>query len=147
VSTGIDRAGPPTVADVMVTIPWTHGVDLSVAQAREAFTDSHVHMLLLTDDGLLRGALLREDLVADLDPDLPALRVAALSGRTVHPDTPLERAVELVQQRGSRRLAVVDDDRRLVGLLCLKKSLDGFCSDADVRSRAREHGGLRRLGR
>ena len=27
------------------------------------------------------------------------------------------------------------------------KSLDGFCSDADVRSRAREHGGLRRLGR
>ena len=37
----------------------------------------------------------------------------------------------------SRRLAVVDDDHRLLGLLCLKRSGSGFCSDDDVISRRR----------
>ena len=136
-----------TVADAMVTTPWTHDADLDVAGAREAFTDSHVHMLLLTREGVLRGTLLREDLDRDPAPDAPALDLAVLDGRTAGPGTSLVDAVALMRRQGSRRLAVVDADLRLLGLLCLKKTLDGFCSDADVRSRALEHGGLRRLGR
>jgi CBS domain-containing protein len=135
------------VADAMVTRPWTHGADLDVAAAREAFTDSHVHMLLLTERGVLRGTLVREDLSPRLDPDLPALEVALLAGRTAAPDASLGDAVAFMRRHGSRRLAVVDADLRLLGLLCLKKSLDGFCSDADVRSRAFEHGRLDGLSR
>ncbi len=37
--------------------------------------------------------------------------------------------------RGLRRLAVVDDNGLLMGLLCLKRKLTGFCSDADVAAR------------
>jgi hypothetical protein len=36
---------------------------------------------------------------------------------------------------GRRRLAVTSDDGTLVGLLCLKASGNGFCSDGDVASR------------
>jgi hypothetical protein len=37
---------------------------------------------------------------------------------------------------GRRRAAVVSDDGRLLGLLCLKASRAGFCSAQDVRARA-----------
>ena len=50
-----------------------------------------------------------------------------------------------MREQGTRRLAVVDDDGDLLGLLCLKRTLDGFCSDADVRARALEHGGLHQI--
>jgi hypothetical protein len=36
---------------------------------------------------------------------------------------------------GLRRLAVVDGQGSLLGLLCLKRHLGGFCSDADVAAR------------
>jgi hypothetical protein len=38
---------------------------------------------------------------------------------------------------GRRRAAVTSADGRLLGLLCLKASQAGFCSDQDVRARAR----------
>ena len=37
---------------------------------------------------------------------------------------------------GRRRAAVTGADGRLLGLLCLKVSRTGFCSDQDVRARA-----------
>jgi hypothetical protein len=37
---------------------------------------------------------------------------------------------------GRRRAAVITDDGKLVGLLCLKASRTGFCSEDDVRARA-----------
>lgn len=39
---------------------------------------------------------------------------------------------------GRRRRAVIDDRGLLLGLLCLKHTGLGFCSDADVRARADE---------
>jgi CBS-domain-containing membrane protein len=130
----------------MVTAPWTHGCDLTVAGAREAFADAHVHMLLLTDSGVLQGTLLRDDLAAATEPTLPALDRATLAARTVSPDHPVEEALALMREQGTRRLAVVDAGGHLLGLLCLKRTRDGFCSDADVRARALEHGGLHQIG-
>jgi hypothetical protein len=42
---------------------------------------------------------------------------------------------------GQRRAAVVSPDGRLLGLLCLKASGTGFCSDQDVRARALDRAG------
>jgi predicted transcriptional regulator len=134
------------VEDAMVTAPWTHEVATTVGQALDAFTDSHVHMLLLVHDGVLHGTVVRDDLVGTADPGGPALELATLVDRTVHPGHDLDAAMRLMREQGSRRLAVVDDDRRLVGLLCLKRTLDGFCSDADVDARALERGGVHRIG-
>ncbi|MDP3966681.1 MAG: hypothetical protein Q8Q02_00245 [Nocardioides sp.] len=41
-----------------------------------------------------------------------------------------------MRARQQRRLAVVDDDGLLVGLVCLKARGTGFCSNADVTTRA-----------
>ncbi len=144
--TSQDR-GTRTAADAMVTTPWTHEVDLTVAEAHEVFTDSHVHMLLLTHDGVLRGTLVRDDLAADADPGRPALELATLVDRTVRAGHALDGVIDLMHRRETRRLAVVDDAGVLVGLLCLKRTLDGFCSDADVRARAVERSGVHQIGR
>jgi CBS domain-containing protein len=125
-----------SVAEVVVRLPKTLRPDLRVDQARAALQDDHVHMLLLTEDGRLVGTLVRDDLPEHLDGALPAARYAVLEGRTVSPDLPAETARRLLVSRGARRLAVVAGDGSLLGLLCLKRRLTGFCSDADVAARA-----------
>jgi hypothetical protein len=41
----------------------------------------------------------------------------------------------MMRRAGRRRLAVTSEDGRLLGLLCLKASGRGFCSDEDVAAR------------
>ncbi len=125
----------PTVGEVVVRMPKTLPTSVSVATARAALQDDHVHMLLLTEDGLLRGTLVRDDLAAAGDDAAPALGLAVVEGRTIAADVPAEAARRLLVDSGRRRLAVVDADGRLLGLLCLKRRQTGFCSDADVASR------------
>lgn len=125
-----------TVDEVLVRQPKILPVDTSVGQARACFTDDHVHLLLLTESGRLIGTLVRTDLREDLDDAELALPHSHMSDRTIPADMPAERARELLVTSGQRRRAVVDDDGNLLGLLCLKRHLAGFCSDADVAARA-----------
>jgi CBS domain-containing protein len=125
-----------TVGEVLVRHPKTLPVDTSVGLARACFTDDHVHLLLLTESGRLIGTLVRTDLGDDLDDADLALPWSRMSGRTIPADMPAERARELLVRSGQRRRAVVDDNGNLLGLLCLKRHLAGFCSDADVAARA-----------
>jgi len=59
-----------------------------------------------------------------------------LGGRTAGPADPLGAAAATLLQEGRRRLAVVDDSSRLLGLLCLKRDGTGCCSDEGIRGRA-----------
>jgi CBS domain-containing protein len=82
--------------------------------------------------------LVRADL-DDLDDDAaPALSRSRLDGRSVALDEPAEDVRVRLIAHGLRRLAVVDDAGALAGLLCLKRKLTGFCTDADVTARAAE---------
>ncbi len=119
---------------MVVRLPKTLPAGVSVAEARACFADDHVHLLLLTESGRLLGTLVRDDLGEDARG--PALAYASLTDRTVPADLPAEDARLLLLDRGQRRLAVVDDDGMLIGLLCLKRRRTGFCSDADVAARA-----------
>lgn len=121
-----------TVGSAMLLEPTVHPADLTVAQARDAFDFSRKrHMLLLVRDGTLLGTLTRDD-IEGADPGSPALGHASLDGRTVSPDASLAFTHEAMCARGIRRLAVTDDRGRLLGLLCLKRSLRGFCTDEGV---------------
>ena len=124
-----------TVADAMITIPKTLEVGASVADARLALADEHVHMLLLTGNGVLHGALVREDLTADLDPRSSALALATLDGRTSSPDRPLAEAAAMMDRSGARRLAVIDREGNLLGLLCLNRTRQRYCTETDVVAR------------
>lgn len=143
-----------TVADAMITRPHLHPATLTVAGARAALEDSHVHLLLLVEDDVLRGTVTRDDLdrATDRAPDGapdgpgapvadgPVLPLARLEGRTVPAGAPLEQVQREMAAVGTRRRAVIDADGRLVGLLCLKRSGTGFCSDGGVAARARDRG-------
>ncbi|GAB3024403.1 hypothetical protein GCM10011376_09880 [Nocardioides flavus (ex Wang et al. 2016)] len=124
------------VRDQMITSPKTLPARASVEEARSALADSHVHLLLLTEGRTLRGTLTRTDLPATAAGDSPALTWSTLVGRTTAPDVPADPLRDALVHTGLRRLAVVDAELTLLGLLCLKRSGAGFCSDADVASRA-----------
>ena len=129
------REGASTVADAMIRAPKVMPVGASISQVRAAFADDHVMIVLLEDDGYLRGTVLREDLPPHAAPSTPAVSICRLAGRTVAPTDLLADVHRRLLAQGLRRLAVVDADGRLVGLLCLKRRRHGFCSQADVSAR------------
>lgn len=122
----------------MVTSPTVHGSSVSVGRLRSFFSDSHVHAAVLVEAGVLVGVVERSDLAGRLRPSTPARTVATLDGRTIHPDAGADEMLDAMTRSGRRRLAVVGADGQLLGLLCLKASGHGFCSDADVGSRSCE---------
>jgi len=119
----------------MITTPATHGVGMTISEAGEVFEDAHVHMLLLISQGELFGTVVRDDIETPLDPRRPAMEIATLAGRTIDPSRYIDDALLLMNRGLRRRLAVVDSNQTLVGLLCLKRTRDGFCSEADVLAR------------
>ena len=139
-STGNAPFAGRRVADAMVTRPHVHGRGTTLADARDILVDTHVHLLLLVEDGRLLGTVTREDLVP-APHDGPALAVATTAGRTVAPDVALDAAHDEMRAAGQRRRAVVTDTGELVGLLCLKRSGAGFCTDAGVAARVAERAG------
>jgi CBS-domain-containing membrane protein len=139
-------AGTETpVREVMLRRPKTLPVRASIARARAALTNDHVHLVLLTEGGRLAGTLTRTDLPppGTLGPALPW---STLIGRTMSPDTPMTVAHELLTIQGIRRLAVVDADGSLLGLMCLKQRRTGFCTDAGVAARSRSGAEKRAIG-
>jgi CBS-domain-containing membrane protein len=127
------------VADHMATVHTTHGAGTTVAEVREYLADDHVHMALIVDpDGRLLTAIERADLDLGLPGDRPARGLGTLRGRTVGPADRVGPLTELLRREGRRRLAVVDERGRLVGLLCFKRSGTGYCSDEGILARARE---------
>jgi CBS domain-containing protein len=109
----------------------------TVADVRRLLDDPHVHSVLIVTRGdRLVAVVERDDLTAALAPDDPAKRFGRLTGRTITADAPLTPTREAMSKAGRRRLAVIDAHHRLLGLLCLKASGLGFCSDLDVYARS-----------
>jgi hypothetical protein len=120
----------------MITWPSTHAATCSLGEIARYFRDDHVHMALITAaDGFLVTTIIRSDLGGQLPGWIPAAEFGTLAGRTAGPADDLTAAAVRLTSTLQRRLAVVDDAGRLVGLLCLKKNGSGFCSDENIRQR------------
>lgn len=130
-----------SVAELAITDPKTLSATATVAAAREVLRDSHVHLVLLVSDGVLHGTVDRTDLLAGAPPGAAALELAQLDGRTVPAGAPVLGVHREMVASGRRRLAVVDPERRLLGLLCLRSDGRGFCTDDGVAARAAETAG------
>jgi CBS domain-containing protein len=129
------------VADAMVRRPKLCPVEVTVDQVQAQFRDAHVHAVLVVDEaGRLVSVLERADVDGLPSSDSPAAPLGRLTDRTVPPAAPLEVTYQHMLSTGRRRLAVVDGDRRLLGLLCLKATSVGFCSEQGVQARAAEVG-------
>ena len=127
------------VASVMVTICKTHGPETRLAEIRRLLDDDHVHIaLIVAADGQLLTTIERDDLSEAIPGSVPACHLGTIASRVIGPHQSLEYAMAALKRGRRRRLAVIDNSGRLLGLLCLKRHGDGFCSDEGVRQRAAE---------
>jgi CBS domain-containing protein len=133
---------PARVVDAMVRHPLVWGLSTTVAQVNEAFLDDHLHAVLVVDGtGTLSTVIERAD-TEGIASNVPAVSIGRLHGRTIGPHVLLAEARRVLDAGRHRRLAVVDDDGVLLGLLCLKRSGRGFCADSDIAARRRGRLGL-----
>lgn len=134
----VGRAAARTVADAMITEVKLGGSGTTVRELRTLFRDDHVHAAVIVEDGVLLAVVDRADLDATAHDDEAALHLGGRLARTIAPEVDLEQARRRMVTAARRRLAVVTADGRFLGLLCLKRTGRGFCSDLDVRARADE---------
>jgi CBS domain-containing protein len=126
-----------TAAEVMLTTPARHPLCATVGEIRDFFRDDHVHAaLIVSPAGYLEAVVERDDIAEYQALDAAAAPLGRLAGRTVLPGASLAEVRRAMTSTGQRRAAVTSADGRLLGLLCLKASRAGFCSDQDVRARA-----------
>jgi CBS-domain-containing membrane protein len=127
------------VADALITIPKTHGPDARLEDIQALFENDHVHIaLIVAPDGRLITTIERSDLIVPTSSATLVGDLGTLTGRVVGPSAALDTVTALLLREGRRRLAVVDDTGRLLGLLCLKKDRSGYCSDEGIRARAND---------
>jgi len=126
-----------TLANAMLTTPVRHPLDATVREIREFFDDDHVHAALIVGPaGYLAAVVERGDISHNQGADAAAAPLGRLAGRTVLEDASLAEIQRAMNATGRRRAAVISEDGRLLGLLCLKASRAGFCSEEDVHARA-----------
>jgi CBS domain-containing protein len=119
----------PRVEDVMLRGPRTFDPETTVAEARAAFENPRVRLLLVARGDAFLGAVTRETIGDELGGDV-TLEALATDSTLVDPADPVERAVELLELKQTDRLPVVTDDRTLVGLVCFNRRHGHFCVDA-----------------
>lgn len=131
------------VGDSMVQCPKVLGPQASLIELKAFFENDHVHMALVVGgDNRLATTIERSDLTCDILEFTGLSAVGTLEGRTVVASRPLAATKERMLRENRRRLAVVDESGKLLGLLCLKRDGTGFCSDAGVFRRAQERRGI-----
>ena len=116
------------VRDVMVPQPKTLPVSASVADVRALFANTHVRSAVLVDGAAYAGMIDRAALPDDARGDEPAFPYSTRDLATVTPDDPISVALERLDEAGALRLAVLDPDGTLRGLLCLNGTATGFCA-------------------
>jgi hypothetical protein len=128
------------VTTAMIRSPKVCGTGTTVGQARDHLLDDHVHALLIVvDGGVLVAVVERTDLAGE-PAHHPVWPLGRLTGRVVGVGADLAAVTQQMAAQDRRRVAVVDDRGRLLGLLCRKRSGQGFCSDAGVEARAAARG-------
>jgi CBS domain-containing protein len=119
----------------MISSPKLCDEAATVAAVRRLFLDSHVHAAVVTRGRRLITVIERCDIASDLADTASIAGLGRLDGRVVAAAEPLDPVRRRMRRNNQRRLAVIDPDGQLIGLLCLKRTLKGFCSDHDVQGR------------
>ena len=130
----LDRRAP-RVVDVSIRHPKICSANVTVAEIRRLFLDDHVQIALIVDGRRLISAVERADVQVAVSGDALACTVGELGDRTIDAGASLGEAMAQMTRGSRRRVAVVDDRGLLVGLVCLKRHGNGFCSIEDIERR------------
>lgn len=128
VGSDTDTSALLVAADLMLRAPKTLAADASVAEVREQLANPKMQMVLLADGRAFKGAVTH--IPADAMPSDPALDYVDAEAETIPPHASADEAFERATASPCRRVIVLDDDRNLLGLLCLNTSRTGFCESS-----------------
>ena len=112
-----------TIREVMTAGPTTVGASTPVAEAARLMKADDVGSLPILEDGRLAGVVTDRDIVLRVvadgrDPQATtAGEIASRDPVTVDPQQGLDEALRLMAEHQVRRLPVVEEDGRLVGVL------------------------------
>ena len=120
--------GEQVAADLMLRNPKTLPADALVSEVRALLEKPSVQMVLLADGSTFAGAV--TDIPDEAAPEQGALDFADLEPETIGADAPASVAFARTAANPHRRLVVLGDDARLLGLLCLDESRTRFCGAA-----------------
>lgn len=122
------------IQEVMTSDPRSVSPDAPVADASRIMRDEDTGIVPIVEDGKLIGTITDRDIVVRLiaesrDASSATVRdIASTDLVTVDPQQDLDEALRLMAQHQVRRLPVVEEDGRLVGIL----------SQADVAREAQD---------
>ena len=134
-TTRATRIAAATVADAMITGAKLSTMRTTVREVRALLAAEHVHSAVVVEHGVLVAVIDQADVAGDVPDHATAARFGTLTNRVVAPDLDLEQARRQLIATGRRRLAVAGSDGTFLGLLCLKRTRAGFCSDDDIAAR------------
>ena len=120
--------GPKKVHEVMTERPRCVTPDTTVSEAARLMETEDIGALPILDGDQLIGMVTDRDIVVRAvahgkDPKgMPVREVASDDPITLHPDDDLSDALRLMASHQVRRLPVVDEDTRLVGIVAQAES-------------------------
>lgn len=129
--------GGTKVSDVMASDPASVEPGDSIEDAAQKMKENDVGALLVVDGDELKGIVTDRDVsnaVAEGKGDGSVEDVASTDTTTIDPDSSLEDAIKLMRDNKVRRLPVVDDDGKPVGIV----SLGDLAIEADDDSALKE---------
>jgi hypothetical protein len=126
---GRDEVADLLVADVMDPEPKTMPATITVGDLRGWFAaDAHVRTALLTDGATFLGAVGPNDLPADAPANQLAVEFARRPANLIGPERPAGEALaRLDAESGCRVVVLAQDDRTLLGLVCMDARRTYFC--------------------
>lgn len=123
----IDEADALSVRDIVHAKLSTLDATATVADARDYFSASTSRrQAFIVDEGRYVGSLTQAQLAEEDDPQRPAAEIADPEP-TVSPDAPATTGRDMALLTDARRVAVVDDDGMLIGVVAVTGDLVSFC--------------------
>jgi IMP dehydrogenase len=108
---------------VMIEQPYTIKPDVTMAEARKAMAEYGVSGLLVEEEGKLAGIITRRDITFEKNNKRKVSERMTKDVITAKAGTTIEQAKEILHNQRIEKLPVVDDKKRIVGLITSKDIL------------------------
>jgi len=108
---------------VMIEQPYTIKPDITVADAKRAMAEYGVSGLLVEDDSKLVGIITRRDITFEKNSKRKVSELMTKDVITAKTGTTIEQAKEILHNERIEKLPVIDEKRRIVGLITSKDIL------------------------
>ncbi len=108
---------------VMIEQPYTVKPEISVVEAKKAMAEYGVSGLLVEEGGKLAGIITRRDITFEKNSKRKVSEVMTKEVITAKAGTTIEQAKEILHKHRIEKLPVIDDKRRIVGLITSKDIL------------------------